>query len=95
MEQTVEIKYFSDMTPKTGSDDNDTESDEMSTQNVAIVTVVVCVIAAVAAAGIFWIGRKFRRPGKVKHMRCPSEEESSPKRALIRVSEEEIKTSKT
>ena len=26
MEQTVEIKYFSDMTPKTGSDDNDTES---------------------------------------------------------------------
>ena len=77
------------------TNDGDIDSETMSTQNVVIVVGVVCIVAAVAVAGIFWIGRKLWRPGKVKHVRCPSEEDSSPKRALIRVTDDDIKTSKT
>ena len=78
------------------ANNSDVDSETMSTQSAVIVSVVVCVVAVVAIAGIFWIGRKLRRrPGKVKHIRCPSEEDSSPKRALIRVSDDDIKTSKT
>lgn len=85
---------FPDPTHQT-TNNSDIDGETMSTQNVVIVVGVVCIVAAVAIAGIFWVGRKLRRPGKVKHIRCPSEEDSSPKRALIRVSDDDIKTSKT
>jgi hypothetical protein len=62
---------------------------------VAVIAVFAFVVTGAILGVVVLAAKRLSGPGKVKHVRCPSEEDSSPKRALIRGSEDEIKTSKT
>ena len=74
-------------------------SETIAVHYLALMAVGGLVSVAIIIAATWWLIQKTRGPSKVKHIRCPSEEEASPKRALIRVTdvteEESIKSSPT
>jgi hypothetical protein len=84
---------FLDITERKPTTDNE-DGEMMPVHYLALLAVGSVLVVAFVVGTVWWIMRK--TPGKVKHIRCPSEEEASPKRALIRVADEEqMKTSKT